>query len=227
MKHLRMTLIGLCFTSIIYAQQSPTNGVLSRFELVAGSSFSKNSGYLSNYDLKAGYSLGVGYSHPITKSFSLNMRTLFETKGSSASYRYGQVNIDNTTTELTDRHTVQFNYLSLYVLPTFQFGQKKNIYVSAGGYYSLLNKLSVNTQKSRTADGVLISDDTNTDKNYFSPGKFDAGVSFSIGYSFKIAERNQLLLQAFSNRGLVDLYNPAMGSQRNNTFGLMVSFRSR
>jgi hypothetical protein len=195
--------------------------------LVASSSFSKNSGYLSDYDSKAGYSLGVGYIQPITKSFSVNMRTLFESRGSSATYQYGQVDMNNTTTELTDRYTVQFKYLSLYVLPTIQLGQKKNIFVSAGGYYSLLNKLSVNTQKSRTTDGVLISENTNTDKNYFSPGKFDAGVSFSLGYSFKITERTQLLFQAFSNRGLVDLYNPAMGSQRNNTFGLMVSLRGR
>ena len=58
---------------------------------------------------------------------------------------------------------------------------------------------------------------------HFDP-TFDAGVSFLIGYSFKVSDKSQLMLQAFSNRGVVDLHNYSIGSQRNNTFGLLVSW---
>ena len=206
------------------AQQSSTNKILSRLELVAGPSLSKNSGYLSDYDNKLGYSFGVGYYQNFSKSFSLNVRSLYEMKGSSATYSYGLRKMDGTTTEMTDRYTTQFNYLTFYLLPTFRLGPQKNIYISAGGYYSFLQKLSVNRYSTNRNTGEFISEYTNTDKNYFDPG-FDAGVSFLIGYSFKINNKSQLMLQAFSNLGLVDLYNPAFGSQRNNTFGLLLSLR--
>lgn len=215
----------LCFVIAANAQESSSNKILSRFELVAGPSFSKNSGHLSDYGSKAGYSFGVGYYQKISNSFSLNFRSLYEMKGSTATYSYGLTDT-NGTVEMTDKYTTQFKYLTFYALPTLQLGRNKNIYISAGGYYSFLQKLSVNTYSTNRNTGEFISENMTTDKNYFSP-KYDAGVSFQIGYSFKVSDKNQLMLQAFSNRGLVDLYNPAMGSQRNNNFGLMFSLRMR
>jgi len=214
----------LCFVVAVNAQESASGKILNRFELVAGPSFSKNSGYLSDYDSKAGYSFGVGYYQHISKAFSINLRSLYEQKGSSA-YYYGLTD-NNGPVEMTDKYTTKFNYLTFYALPTLQLGRSKNIYLSAGGYYSFLQKLSLNRYSTNTDTGEFISEYTNTNKNFFDPS-FDAGVSFLIGYSFKISDKSQLMLQAFSNRGLVDLYNPAIGSQRNNTFGLMLSLRIR
>jgi len=214
----------LCFVVAVNAQESASGKILNRFELVAGPSFSKNSGYLSDYDSKVGYSFGVGYYQHISKAFSINLRSLYEQKGSSA-YYYGLTD-NNGPVEMTDKYTAKFNYLTFYALPTLQLGRSKNIYLSAGGYYSFLQKLSLNRYSTNTDTGEFISEYTNTNKNFFDPS-FDAGVSFLIGYSFKISDKSQLMLQAFSNRGLVDLYNPAMGSQRNNTFGLMLSLRIR
>ncbi len=215
----------LCCGAVANAQESTPNTIHNRFELVAGPTFSKNSGYLSDYDSKAGYSFGIGYYQPISKSFSINLRSLYETKGSAATYSYGLTDV-NGTVEMTDVYTTKFNYLTLYVLPTYRLGRNKNMHISAGGYYSFLQKLSVTTYSTNRDTGEFISEKTTTDKNYFSP-KYDAGISFQIGYSFNVSDKNQLMLQAFSNRGLVDLYNPSMGSQRNNTFGLILSLRFR
>ncbi len=224
-KFLSLISLILCFVGAAKAQKASPDKILNRFELVAGPSFSKNSGYLSDYDSKAGYSFGVGYYQPFSKSFSLNIRSLYEQKGSAATYSYGLTDT-NGTVEMTDKYTTKFNYLSFYALPTLQLGRNKNIYLSAGGYYSFLQKLSVNTYSTNRDTGEFISENTSTDKNYFDPS-FDAGVSFLIGYSFKVSDKNQLMLQGFGNRGLVDLYNGNMGSQRNNTFGLLLSLRIR
>lgn len=213
------------FTVSANAQEVASNKFLNRFELVAGPSFSNNSGYLSDYDSKAGYSFGVGYYQNLSKSFSLNFRFLYEMKGSAATYSYGVTDV-NGSVDMDDKYTTKFKYLTFYVLPTLQLGRNKNIYVSAGGYYSFLQDLSVNSYRTRSDTGEFISEDTTNDKNYFDP-TYDAGVSFQIGYSLKVTEKSQLMLQAFVNRGLIDLYNASIGSQRNNTIGLMLSFRKR
>jgi hypothetical protein len=222
--------IGLIFIAVLYtisasAQKKKLESLFSRFELVGGGSFSKNSGYLSDYGSVAGFSLGVGYYQKLSNSVSLNFRSLYETKGSTATYNYA-LSDGNEVNGLTDKYTDKFNYLSFYVLPTFDFGKNKNFHVSAGGYYSLLQNLSVNTYTTNQATGAFINEYTTNDIGYFSP-KYDAGVSFQFGYSFNMNDRNQLMIQAFGNRGLVDLYNPQMGSQRNNTCGLTLSFRRR
>ncbi len=219
----------LCFVIAANAQESSSNKILSRFELVAGPSFSKNSGYLSDYGSKAGYSFGVGYYQKLSKSFSINIRSLYEQKGSSASQHIGlyegwnNVNYPNVSYE----YSSQFQYLTFYLLPTFQFGRNKNVYVSAGGYYSFERRASYKQSLINDDTGDIIEEYVS---NQDDPGREvsnDAGVSFSLGYSFKIAKKSQLLLQAFSNRGLVDIQNPYAGSQRNNTFGLMLSLRIR
>jgi hypothetical protein len=215
----------LCVIVLAKAQEGKSNKILNRFELVAGPSFSNNSGYLPDYDSKAGYSFGVGYYQNLSKSFSFNFRISYEMKGSAATYSYGLTD-DNGNVDLDDKYTIKFKYLTFYVLPTLQLGQNKNIYVSAGGYYSFLQDLSVNSYRTRTDTGEFFSEDTTTDRNYFDP-TYDAGVSFLFGYSLKAGEKSLLMLQAFVNRGLIDLHNPATGSQRNNTLGLMISFRMR
>lgn len=213
----------LCCVVEVNAQDLPSNKIANGFEVVASPSFSKNSGYLGSYDSKVGYSVGVGYSQKIFKSFSINLRTLFEMKGSEASYSYGLWDTTSSL-EIDAKYTTKFKYLTIYALPTLQVGKNKNIHISAGGYYAFLQKLSVNSYLTNSKTGEFISEYTSIDKNYFSP-TYDAGVSFQIGYSFKVSTKNKLMLQAFSNSGFVDLHNGWIGSQRNNTFGLILSLK--
>ena len=218
-----LTLLILCFSFIIDAQESSSRKILNRFEFVLGSSLSNNSGYLNEYDSKVGYSIGLGYYQKLSNSVSLNLRSFYETKGSAADYNYTLSDGKNNY-ELTDIYTTQFKYLTFNLLPTLQLGRNKNIYLSAGGYYSFLLGLSVKTYTTNRGTNGFFSENTNTDKNYFDR-TFDAGVNMLVGYSFKISEKSQLMFQVFCNRGLVDLDNPKFGSQRNNAFGLMSSFR--
>ena len=215
----------LYFVAAANAQEFPTENIINRFELVAGPSFSKNTGYLGHYDSKTGYSFGAGYYQHFNKSFSVNLRALYEMKGSAATYQYGIVEA-NGMIEINDRYTTKLKYISFYLLPTLNLGRNKNIHISAGGYYSFLGKVNVNSYRTNASTGEFISEYANGDKNYFHPN-YDAGMSFQIGYSFRVSDKSQLMLQAYSNRGLIDLSNPSIGSQRNNTFGLMLSFRTR
>lgn len=207
------------------AQQPSSNKIINRFELVGGPSFSDNTGYLGEYDSKAGGSFGVGYYQKIYRSFSLNVRTLHELKGSVANYPVG-VSDQAGTVEVNDKFTTKFSYLTFYLMPTLQLGRNKNIYVGAGGYYSFLHRLSVNRYRTNSETGEFIEETTTNDKNYFDPN-YDFGVTFQLGYSFKISNKCQMMLQAFSNRGLADLYNSSFGSQRNNTYGVLLSLRMR
>ena len=213
------------FVGAANAQKFPSENIISRFELVAGPSFSRNTGYLEHYDSKTGYSFGVGYYQHFNKFFSVNLRALYEMKASAATYNYSVVDA-NGTIDINDRYTTKLKYLSFYLLPTLSLGRNKNIHISAGGYYSFLRNLNVNSYRTDAGTGEFISEYNNADKNYFRPD-YDAGVSLQIGYSFNISEKSQLMLQAYSNRGLIDLSNPWIGSQRNNTFGLTLSFRTR
>ena len=224
-KSLAVTTFTVCAVLAANAQEFSSSKISSRFEFIAGPSFSNNSGYLNDYDSKIGYSIGVGYYQKLSSSFSLNFRSLYEMKGSVATYSYGVAD-DIETIEVDDTYTTKFNYLTFYLLPTLQIGRNKNIYISAGGYYSFLHRLSVNSYQTRSDTGEFLSDNTTTDKNYFDPG-YDAGVSFQLGYSFKVSDKCQLMLQSFINRGLIDLHNDAIGSQRNNTFGLLLTMRIR
>jgi hypothetical protein len=130
----------------------------------------------------------------------------------------------NGSVEMDEAYTTDFKYLTFYVLPTVQLGRNKNIHVGAGGYYSFLHRLSVTSYRTNSDTGEFISESTSTDEGYFSPN-YDAGVSFQIGYSFKVGDKCRLMLQAFSNRGLVDLHNYWIGSHRNNNFGMLLSFK--
>jgi len=223
------TLLILSLLFIVIAasgQESSPNKIINRFELVGGPSFSANTGYLGDYDSKFGGSFGVGYYQKIYKSFSLNIRTLHELKGSVTNYPAGLSDGTGTDLNINDKFTTKFSYLTFYLMPILQLGKSKNIYIGAGGYYSFLHRLSVNRYRTNSETGEFIEESTTNDTNYFDPNH-DFGVTFQLGYSFKISNTCQLMLQAFSNRGLADLYNSSMGSQRNNTYGVLLSVRMR
>ena len=221
-----MLLLGVVLLVITTKAQDPSDKIINRFELVGGPSFSQNTGYLGDYDSKGGGSFGVGYYQKIYKSFSLNVRTLLELKGSVGNYPKGVVDENGNILEVNDEYTAKFSYLTFYLMPTLQLGRNKNIYIGAGGYYSFLEKLSVTSYRTNSETGEFIEETTSNDKNYFDP-KHDFGVTFQLGYSFKVSNKCQMMVQAFSNRGLADLYNPTFGSQRNNTYGILLSFRIR
>jgi hypothetical protein len=214
----------LLFVVAASAQESPSNKILNRFELVAGPSVSKNKGYLPDHDSRTGYSVGVGYYQKLSKSFYLNFRTLYESKGTAATYRASVANMDGSSVNIQDKYTSEFKYLTFYLLPTLKLAPKKNIHIGAGGYYSFLRRLSVTSHRTNHDTGELIWYNTRTDESFFTPN-YDAGVTFQIGYSFKVNDKCRLMLQAFSNRGLVDLHSNWIGSHRNNNFGLLLSFK--
>lgn len=221
-----LTLSLLFIVTIATAQESSSDKIINRFELVGGPSFSSNTGYLGEYDSKFGGSFGVGYYQKIYKSFSLNVRTLHELKGSEANYPTATTDASGDIANINDKFTTKFSYFTFYLMPTLQLGRNKNIYVGAGGYYSFLHRLSVNQYRTNTDTGEFIEDNTTNDPNYFDPD-YDGGVTFQLGYAFKVSDKCQLMVQGFANRGLVDIHSTWFGSQRNNTFGILLSMRMR
>jgi hypothetical protein len=213
----------LAFAFIANAQDE--NKILKRFELVVGPSQSRNTG--SNiYEPKYGYSLGIGYDQPLHKIFSLNLRVLYEQKGSTSKLRSIVTEADGSITPLTDKYTTKLNYITFYLIPTFHLGPNKNIHIGIGPYYSFLQSLSLNIHRTRTYDGLFISVRTEHPKNYFN-SNHDAGGTFQIGYSFNVGDNLGLTVQGFYNSGGVGLYNLNFGEQRNNDWGVLVIAKIR
>jgi hypothetical protein len=224
------TIITLSLLFIVLAataqETSSRKRIINRFEFVGGPSFSSNTGYLGDYESKPGGSFGVGYYQKIYNSFSLNVRSLYEFKGSVANQPVGVSDGMGTNYNANYKVTTKFNYLTFYLMPTLQLGKNKNIYIGAGGYYSFIHKLSVNYTSTNTDTGELMHESTSYDPHYYDPD-FDAGVTFQLGYAFNVSNKFQIMLQGFSNRGLVDIQSNFFGSQRNNTYGVLLSFRMR
>ena len=107
----------LLFVVAASAQETSSNNILSRFELVAGPSVSKNKGYLPDHDSRTGYSVGVGYYQKLSKSFYLNFRTLYESKGTTATYRASVANMDGSIVDIDDKYTSEFKYLTFTCCP--------------------------------------------------------------------------------------------------------------
>jgi hypothetical protein len=225
-KPIIVTLSLLFIVVVATAQESSSEKVINRFELVGGPSFSSNTGDFDEYEPKLGGSFGVGYYQKIHKSFCLNIRALYESKGSAFNYPTA---LSDGTNEINVNYkfTTKFRSVSFYLIPTLQLGRNKNIYVGAGGYYSLLYRMSVGLYTTNTDTGEVIEDATSS-RNYFDPVYVrDGGATFQLGYAFKISEKYQLMIQGFANRGLVDIDGNWFGSQRNNTYGILLSARMR
>lgn len=219
-------LVLICSSIAVKAQEEKTEyDDMRRFELVLGPSFSMNTGYLRDYKSKYGYELGIGYYLPVAKSFMINARLLYEQKGSTAVYKYTLYDVNKSVTPTREEITSRFNYFTLYVIPTFQLGPKKNILIGAGAYYSYLRKLNVRTDRTRSDNGDFISRSSFDQREFFDP-TYDAGVTFQVGYKFNVNSKLRMSIQAFSNRGVKDLYSGSIGSQRNNTFGILLGFRA-
>lgn len=223
---LTLTLSLLFIVVVATAQEFSSEKVINRFELVGGPSLSRNTGEGEDYESKLGASFGVGYYQKVYKSFSLNMRLLHESKGSTFNYpsffSHGTNQID-----INYRFTTKFKALTFYLTPTLQLGRNKNIYVGAGAYYSLLHKMSVSVYKTITDTGEVIEEGT-SEKNYLDPIYVrDGGVTFQFGYAFKVSPKCQLMIQGFANRGLVDINANWLGSQRNHNYGILLSARMR
>jgi len=220
-----LTLSFLFIVTVATAQESPSKEIINRFELVGGPSVSNNTGEAEEYESKIGGSIGVGYYQKIYKSFSLNIRALHEWKGSAFDY---PTTLSNGTINVNYKFTTKFSCVSLYLMPTLQLGRNKNIYVGAGGYYSLLYRMSVGVYETNTDTGEVIEDDTYSN-NYLDPIYVrDGGATIQLGYAFKVSEKYQLMVQGFANRGLVDIDgNWLGGSQRNNNYGILLSVRMR
>src|SRR5688500_12593839 len=103
-KIVSVALFILCVAFAANAQESQSKKIISKFELVAGPSFSRNTGYLSDYDSKAGYSFGLGYHQTLSKFFSVNLRSLYEAKGSAAQYSYTLLD-GNGITDIDEKYT--------------------------------------------------------------------------------------------------------------------------
>jgi hypothetical protein len=174
---------------------------------------------------KNGYSFGLGIYHAYSKSFEVNMRALWELKGSRTSqYTYLKSTSNGITTITDETRTMNtnFNYFTFSALPTFLIGANKHFIIGAGAYYSILKKADVLiTHMDHLSQSIKI--ENYRDLQNFSP-KYDIGISFFIGYSIPFGGRLKVSGQVFYNLGIVDQYDPWNENQRNNNIGFMLAF---
>ncbi len=196
---------------------------IDQIDILTGFGFSKNSGTFEDFmSPKFVYSLGLGLSHTFTNSFSIQTRVLWELKGSIVKTTAFEVNSDNSGSLYSRTYNSSFKYYTFSLLPTFKIGQKNNIVLGGGGYYSLLKKGLIKVKKIDQATNVESNYEVRDQRNF--DVKYDAGVTIFAGYMLPIKEKRSCSLHIMYNKGLVSLFDGLNGYQRNNTVSFLLSY---
>lgn len=238
-------------TNQSWAQADATNHMplkfINKIEVFAGPSLNFNYGnkFIENYEdesvenmrkTKVGYVFGVGAYHPLKDWLDLNLRIIYEQKGTNSQMNTHDLKIDTN---------YKYQYLTLTISPMIFIGKSKKFALSVGGYYGIILSAKgsvdvLDTQNQATFFSNFygrqireLRTDGSTSSITFAPGlkSFEGnefGLVFSFGYSIKINSTNQLMIQLQDNLGLTSInkqldviVNP---TERNHSVSLLIGY---
>jgi outer membrane protein with beta-barrel domain len=197
-------LIGVFFTSIIYAQ----NGI--RIGLNAGATYSKFRGneLIENTDAKIDFLIGVSFEYSLKENLSLKTNLNYERKSFVGVKTIGFIPVEIKVTS-------NFDYLSFPILIEYDFGNSQKLFVNGGPFIGFLL-----SGKSK-AGGFPTNDLTSLNK------KLDIGLSFGIGKKFYLNDKNNLNVEIRENLGLINISDVEVindGSIKTNSLNLILTW---
>jgi len=163
------------YTVIPYTPYFHVADVDPKFSYIAGTYFAAPA-YKNLY-----YSLGVNYNHFVAH--------LIGHESSASHSRVEDINLS-------------LGFISLNVMPQYSFGKKRNFYIKAGGYFSLLvNSEEVGTYEVRVVNGDHHSGKIDHDaRNDYKD--IDFGLAFNTGIRLKFDEISWFVTEIGYNLGL-------------------------
>jgi hypothetical protein len=186
---------------------------IDKIEIFAGPNLSFNYGnmFIENYNddnvtnkrlLKSGYAFGLGVYHPIKDRLYVNMRFLYEEKGT---------NSEMITPGLQINSKYIYKYLSASIAPRVLFGKNKKLALSFGIYFSRIQSAKGDiTVLDRQNDQTFISSFYGRQVRELRPDGSTASISIGFGYSLNISQKSSATIYIADNLGLLNINKPVI-----------------
>jgi hypothetical protein len=220
---------------------------IDRFEVFVGSNLSFNNGskFVENYkddfientrNSKIGFGLGVGAYHPISNRIGMQVRLMYEAKGTDSKM---------TTPTLEINSKYDYRFLTLSIAPQILIGENKKFVGSLGAYLSRIQSCKGDIRVVDIQSGALFNSNFegrqirelrpngSTNSLTIVPGlqsfeENEFGLIISFGYLLKISSKSELLIQLQNNFGLSSINKPIditiNPTEKNNCLYLMIGY---
>lgn len=162
---------------------------------------------------KIGYSVGIGMTRRLTKKMEVEALVMYERKGGKSSqwalYYDPSTQLFSNVSVLYD---FKYDYFTMPLM--INYTHRAKIFMSAGGFISLLNKQTLET---RIGNSQSVSDETDFNS------KTDAGLAIRFGYNFLLAKRS-LRVSVHQNIGLRNVRLIIPDDQTMKTYNALLTF---
>ncbi len=201
-------IVGILFTSLIYAQNEIGFGVN------VGGTYSKFRGnkLIESADAKIDFLIGVSFEYYLKENLSIKTNLNYERK----SYTNKSFGIDEFGLTINEvKITTNFDYISLPILIKYKLGNSNQFFVNGGPFLGyLLNNKS-------KASGYPDDETISLNK------KLDIGLSFGIGKKFNLNDKNNLNIEIRENLGLINISDVEVidnGTIKTNSLNLILTW---
>lgn len=239
-------------------ESSNPKSFTNRVEVLIGPNLSLNNGnmFIENYRgeyednnyvsnkrlLKTGYQFGAGFYHSLGNKIDLNIRLLYEQKGTKNELNNPLNPVNDDTRQITlDEY--DYNYLTLNVSPFIYLGPKGKWSISVGLYYSKIKNLkgsseSYNTRDNQVLEGSFegryfyhLREDGGMDGFSWNPyltsiETYDFGMTCSASHRVSVNQKYSILIQLQGNYGLQNINkdNPYGLREKNHSIAFIISY---
>lgn len=181
-----------------------------------------------------GFLIGASANYQLNKSFSLNANLAYERKSvdyeAAYVYTYFDQNFQQQTVGYNSETRTNYNFISIPVTLRFQFGKSKSWFLNGGGFTAI--KVGDKT-KTKFSDQLAAQNNPNRPTYNFGLAdhfhKFDYGISFGFGKTFRLDAKNNLSVELKEDLGLSNLIsdqnrNGVRGNIRTDVISLILGW---
>jgi hypothetical protein len=152
---------------------------------------------------------GMGLSHPLNKSFDLQVKLLWELKGSKMDYQATFYDQNNEPLTWRFIQGTRLEYLTGSLTFNYYFSKRHKFYSGVGMSLSYLLKQETYTKQFDISSGNQIS--YYNSKTYWYRD-VDAGCVMVIGFNQKLGLKTFFTTQLLGNIGIVDIISPEISN---------------
>lgn len=152
--------------------------------------------FVSSLEMNSSISLGLGVGHKIGNHFELLARVFYDRKSFVEKLDSISLTPDNMLSSLSFVRSEQprNDYLTLYILPQYQFGRKLRVNLGVGGY--------VSTLCASKTEVVQSSQPTYSYVSLLGYNKYDYGLSANLGLVYPLNSNTAITFQITASQGL-------------------------
>jgi hypothetical protein len=214
MKNINLILILALLISIqLFSQDNNTKRIRLGVNVGTNSFDLNKDDFFDKYEKKIGYSFGVSLEYIINEKISVITNLNFDRKIMQLeNFRYRE--IDGNDYTATDK--LKFSYLNIPLILRYYVVNKA--FINLGGFYNHSLNIENDTSVNETGESTTLFQHENIIE------KYDYGISFGLGYKFKLNEKNYLTLELRDDLGLANIAMPSTIKLKTNTIKLLLNW---